>query len=234
VAITTVVMDNINTGTDLPDRVLELYGSVGKTHYTLFMAISGGEPWGELVKPLVAISVWNRWLFLAYMVILLFGAMNTVSAVYVDSLLHFSHLDRDVVMTERNSIEKSRLRQLRTMMKSQPLKADGLIERKYLLDVMTGEGASLLKSLGLQLAMAKALFRLLDVEDVGAVDVDEYIYGLLRLKGNAATIHMSALMYQTKRMLFKVHHVAALVEDRVMPLLLGKQPNLLGMEEVVI
>merc|ERR1712008_304072 len=109
-------------------------------------------------------------------------------------------------------------------MMSKSLNADGLFEQKHLLAVMTGEGASLLKSLGLQLPVAKALFRLLDVEDTRAVDVDEYIYGLLRLKGNAANIHMATLMYQSKRVLFKLQRIATLVEERVVPLLLGQYP----------
>mmetsp|Transcript_22520 Transcript_22520/g.43837 ORF Transcript_22520/g.43837 Transcript_22520/m.43837 type:complete len:168 (-) Transcript_22520:303-806(-) len=154
--------------------------------------------------------------------------MNTVSAVYVDALLHFSSLDRDVVMTERNAIEKSHLRQLRNLFNSQPLDADGLIQRKDLLEVLTGDGAHHFKALGIQLPVAKALFRLLDVEDARAVAVDEYIYGLLHLKGNAATIHMATLMYQSKRLLFKVQRISNLVEDRVMPMLMGVDPHLLG------
>merc|ERR1712037_474275 len=134
----------------------------------------------------------------------------------------------DVVMTERNAIEKSHLRQLRNLFNSQPLDAGGLIQRKHLLEVLTGEGAHHFKALGIQLPVAKALFRLLDVEDARAVEVDEYIYGLLHLKGNAATIHMATLMYQSKRLLFKVQRISALVEDHVMPILFGADPHLIG------
>jgi len=228
VFITTMVMDNVRDHSDMDERTMELYGSVGRTQYTLFMAISGGEAWVELLAPLEAISWWSRWLFIGYMVIIIFGAMNTVSAVYVDALLHFSTLDRDVVMTERNAKEKSQLRQLRQMLQDQPVNKDGKIEQRELMHVLTGDGASLLKALGLQLQVAKALFRLLDVEDAKAIEIDEYIYGLLHLKGNAATIHMATLMYQSKRQLFKLQRISALVEDRVLPLLLGIDPTLIA------
>lgn len=228
VFITAVAMEYTEGNKDLPDRLLELYGSVTQTQYTLFMAFSGGEAWGELLKPLEAISVWNRWLFLLYMILILLGVINTVSAVYVDALLHFSNMDRDIVMTERNAKEKAYLRELRTMIGHQHLNAQGQIEQKHLMAVLTGEGANLLKSLGLQLSMAKALFRLLDVEDSRSVGVDEYVCGLLHLKGNATTIHMASLMYLSKRTLFKVQRLSALVEDRVVPLLSRTDPELLG------
>jgi len=227
VSMATLVMDYIETNEDLPNRLLELYGSVSRTQYTLFLAVSGGEAWGQLLKPFEAMSSWNRLLFVIYIVFLIFGVMNILSAVYMDTLLHASTLERDTRLSERTTKEKFQLRQLRMMLKSQPLNEEGLIQRKHLLAVLTGEGAGLLKGFGLQLPVAKALFRMLDVEDSRAVEVDEYINGLVHLKGNATTIHMASLMYQSKRMLFKMQRISALVEDRVVPLLLGKDLKLL-------
>lgn len=229
--ITTLVMDSSAANSnDLPERALELYGSVIKTQYTLFMAISGGEPWTELIKPLNAISAWIRWLFLVYMILLVLGVMNTVQAVYVDALLHFSSIDRDLVMTERNFQEKRSLKKLRELLHNQPGQIEGMVTEKDVMEVLSGDGAGLLKSLGLQVSAAKALFRLLDVEDMRAVEVDEFVYGLLHLKGNSTTIHMTTLMYQSKRLLSKMLNIQTLIEEKVLPLMLGADPNLLGLE----
>jgi len=226
ILIATIVNDYVQLNTELPPRLLELYGSVQSTMLTLYMAISYGEPWDALMMPLEHISSAMRTIFVIYIIIIALGLQNTLAAVFVDGLTHVSSLDRDITMHERNAKEKSQLRQLRELLLCQPLTPEGKIERHALIHVLKHEGADMLKKLGLQLTVAKALFKMLDTDDQQSVEIDEFIYGLMNLKGNSMTIQLANLMYHSKQLLSRLCRLSGMVEDEVLPLLQGVDPEL--------
>merc|ERR1712110_34088 len=56
------------------------------------------------------------------------------------------------------------------------------------------------KSLDLDTSEAKGLFSLLDIEETGAVDAEDFIMGCLRLRGPARAIDLATLMAETRRL----------------------------------
>mmetsp|Transcript_118861 Transcript_118861/g.222189 ORF Transcript_118861/g.222189 Transcript_118861/m.222189 type:complete len:91 (-) Transcript_118861:130-402(-) len=44
------------------------------------------------------------------------------------------------------------------------------------------------------------LFKLLDIDGSGAVGIEEFVIGCMRLKGSAKSIDLATLMYENKRM----------------------------------
>lgn len=216
---TTCVGDFTSTATVQQEseklQLLEMYGSVYKTMKTIFSAVTGGEPWRELSRPLGVISEFVQFCFWLVIFIVIFGLMNTVTAVYCDNLIYHSNIDR--LSFDRRRDDKLQLKNLRSLLTQETVEDDGKIKRQQLMRVLKGSGASILKQLGLELWVAQALFRLLDAEDEGAVVIDEYVYGLLNLKGNAQNIHMSSLEHQSKRIVTKVQGMANLLEQTVVP-----------------
>jgi len=91
------------------------------------------------------------------------------------------------------------LRELRELLLCQPLNADGKIARLHLVRTLTHEGAYMLKKLGLELSVAITLFLMLDTDDQQSVEIDEFVYGLMNLKGNSTTIQLANLMYHSKQ-----------------------------------
>merc|ERR550525_446985 len=61
-----------------------------------------------------------------------------------------------------------------------------------------------LASMGLHLHEAEGLFRLLDVDGNGVVSTEEFIFGCMRLAGNAKSIDLATLMYENKRMMTRI------------------------------
>jgi len=199
ILVTTIVTNHAEQNKDLPPRLLDLYGSVSSTMLTLYMAISFGEPWEALMRPLDEISSVMRILFVIYVIIISLGLQNALAAVFVDGLTHVSNHDRDITMHERNAQEKMQLRELRELLLCQPLNADGKIARLHLVRTLTHEGAYMLKKLGLELSVAITLFLMLDTDDQQSVEIDEFVYGLMNLKGNSTTIQLANLMYHSKQ-----------------------------------
>jgi len=79
--------------------------------------------------------------------------------------------------------------------------------------VLVGPGAPLLRKLNLEIWVVQALFRLLDSEDDNSVEIDQFLFGLLHLKGNAANIQIVTLMNLVKRLNSKVTKVSDDLED---------------------
>merc|ERR1712032_457560 len=56
------------------------------------------------------------------------------------------------------------------------------------------------KTIDLDISEARGLFKLLDFDDSGSINAEEFIMGTLRMRGTARAIDLATLMYETKRM----------------------------------
>lgn len=64
-------------------------------------------------------------------------------------------------------------------------------------------------SLDIEAADAWTLFEMMDTEGTGDIDVDDFIKGCLRLKGNAKSIDMAQLMTDNKWMISALKEIQA-------------------------
>merc|ERR1719517_350810 len=55
------------------------------------------------------------------------------------------------------------------------------------------------KAIDLDVSEARGLFKLLDLDESGTINVDEFVMGCLRLRGPAKAIDMATLMYDTRK-----------------------------------
>merc|ERR1719499_246899 len=59
------------------------------------------------------------------------------------------------------------------------------------------------------------LFRLLDVDDSGVIDVDEFVSGCMRMQGDAKSIDVHTMIFQVQQFLAKWAEFTSFVEDRL-------------------
>merc|ERR1712187_738810 len=52
-------------------------------------------------------------------------------------------------------------------------------------------------------SQAQALFMLLDVDESGEVNVDEFVKGCMRLKGSARSMDVNMLLYENEKILYQ-------------------------------
>merc|ERR1712232_1156751 len=72
-----------------------------------------------------------------------------------------------------------------------------------------------LEALEISLVETKSLFKLLDRDRSGTVDIDEFCEGCLRLKGEAKSFDIHCLMYENQRMLMRWSVFMNFVEDHL-------------------
>merc|ERR1712232_1335168 len=82
-----------------------------------------------------------------------------------------------------------------------------------------GELVAQLHALGVHTDEANGLFELLDDDDSGEVDVDEFVSGILRLKGAAKAVDMATLLYENKKIFRKINKLYSKIASprRVVP-----------------
>eukprot|EP00971_Amphidinium_carterae_P048680 959613-Amphidinium_carterae.1 len=71
------------------------------------------------------------------------------------------------------------------------------------------------KAMDIDPSEARGIFTLLDTEDRGEIDCQEFVAGCLRLRGQARAIDLATLMYFNKRIATWWFQKMQLVEDRL-------------------
>merc|ERR1712137_481132 len=63
----------------------------------------------------------------------------------------------------------------------------------------TDETDAYLKTLDVTVSDAQGVFKLLDVNGVGEVSIDEFVLSLMRFQGSARAVDLATLLYEGKR-----------------------------------
>merc|ERR1719189_991744 len=74
---------------------------------------------------------------------------------------------------------------------------------------------SYVDALGISAENTRMLFKLLDVNGSGKIDVDEFCDGCLRLQGEAKSMDVHTMIYQVRNFLAKWSEFTGYVEDRL-------------------
>jgi len=206
--ITQIVEHHVRQDEELLDAdpqlkmdMFEMYGSVGDSILTLFKSISGGADWQELVYPLVAMNKAYVLIYVVYISFMVFGVTNVLTAIFVESASQVASIDQDLAIQDQLRRDKSTINRIKTMFIEADKDGSGLItlgELERLLDDPKYIWA--MRLIGVDVSESKGLFRLLDVNEMEAVNIDEFVTGMMRLKGGAKGVDLATLIYDHKRM----------------------------------
>jgi len=205
-----------NTVDDVTNSLLiEYYGSVLDSMITLFMAITGGADWRQLLEPLQEINrLFYTPFFIFYVSFTVFGVMNVLTATFVEAASRISSIDRDLVIQEQMSQTNAHASALRKVFHDADTDGGGQLElEEFEVHLRNTEVVAYLKFLEIDIYEARGLFQLLDVDETGAVDIDEFVVGMMRLKGAAKGVDVATLMYENKKIFIRLVAFMKFVED---------------------
>merc|ERR1712136_663724 len=202
-------------GTDSVDpTVLQGYGSIAASMLTLFKAITGGTDWSELLEPLQRMSDFYTAFFVLYVAFTVFGVMNILTALFVESAGRIAEIDRDLVIQEQMAQATSMAKTLRKVFQAADVSGCNLLNVEALeTHFRNREVVAYLRFLELDVLEARGLFQLLDVEGKHVVDIDEFVVGMMRLKGAAKGVDVATIMYENKKIFVRLVAFMKYVED---------------------
>eukprot|EP00931_Biecheleriopsis_adriatica_P044114 TRINITY_DN25205_c0_g1_i1.p1 TRINITY_DN25205_c0_g1~~TRINITY_DN25205_c0_g1_i1.p1 ORF type:complete len:263 (+),score=57.90 TRINITY_DN25205_c0_g1_i1:84-791(+) len=186
--------------------------------HTLFRSISNGLDWSMAAEALQKVHWVYTYCFTVFVTFSCFAVLNVMTGVFCQNASEASQRDHDLVaqaMVADREYNLDIMRQLFSTIGGH----DQMINLQELEAKFEDEKVTVfLKSLDLAPTDAWTLFKLLDVERRGEVDLDDFIDGCSKLKGSARALDLACIQGDTrllKKTVNKMEKVMANMEHKL-------------------
>lgn len=174
------------------------WGSLPRSMFSLFQAITSGMDWYTLLEPLMDISIVSSGIFCLYICMTYLYVLNIITGVFVETATHEAQ-----EIGEMNIVNK-----LREVFDIQDDDGSGhLTLHEFTSHLEDPRMRHTFHALDLDIEEAQNLFELLDMDGSGTVTYDEFVTGCLRLRGGAKSIDVATLLYECRKTKFIVQVV---------------------------
>lgn len=185
---------------ELGERLMKWWGSIYRSMVSLFMAITGGADWSDLMEPLREMEVFYESLFLAYIFFMLFGVLNVVVGAFVATTAQIIEGDREVIVrSQMERMAKYKERILGFFREADVDKSGTLTWDEFKDHLQDPAVMAYFQALDLDVTQAHVLFDLLDNDGSDQVTLDEFLDGCVRLRGHARSVEMNKLLFMCDR-----------------------------------
>jgi voltage-gated sodium channel len=219
VAVTQIVAehalleDSNGTPLDPDEAVLTHFGSLFTALLTLFMAITNGIDWREVIAPLMTISPIAVLFFIMYIVLMTLCVLNVLTGIFCQRAIETAQGDKENILRAQMAENQRYLRTMTDLLQDWNDGCAGLISfeqfEKFLLDE---QSQALLRSLEIEVRDAYVLFEMCDSQKVGAVALNEFVTSCFTLRGSAKACHVEQLGGSCAKMARKIDRVSAKVD----------------------
>eukprot|EP00928_Gymnodinium_smaydae_P016218 TRINITY_DN16052_c0_g1_i1.p1 TRINITY_DN16052_c0_g1~~TRINITY_DN16052_c0_g1_i1.p1 ORF type:complete len:555 (-),score=53.74 TRINITY_DN16052_c0_g1_i1:330-1964(-) len=168
-------------------QLKEYFSSAPQTCFSLFLALTNGQSWYLIVKPLQFISNGYVVVFILFVLLLQLGVLNIITSVFVGNAALFSQMDLDMIQLAEADEHAYTLDKLNDVFDLLDKDSSGFItlgefEQWTRIEKVR---AFFERILGLEAWKVSRFFRMLDINGDETIDRHEFVVGCLRLKGSA-------------------------------------------------
>lgn len=177
----------LQEGTD----TFEFYGSLMRSVMSLYQSITSGVSWRDASLPLERHSAVMGLVFAVYIAFAALAMLNVITGVFVESAMASAREENTVTVVSRmrEIVEQMNINESGQMTWEQ---FEGQLDNPVM--------EAYFKSIDLSVTEARSLFLLLDIDDQGFIDVEEFIAGCCRIHGPAKAIDLTTLMCQVRKL----------------------------------
>eukprot|EP00434_Breviolum_minutum_P019826 symbB.v1.2.017495.t1/scaffold1358.1/size123611/1 len=184
----------------LPEREMiatqRYFSSLPDTMLSLFMSIAGGASWEDVQAPLKAISTVWVFFFLFFVSFTYFAVLNVVTGVFCQSAIDSAQNDHATVVQSILANKQMHVNKIRNLFTRFDQQETGVITFAMLEEKLDApEVREYFETLGLDVWDAWTFFKLLDLDAGGAISIEEFLMGCLRLRGPARAIDVEKMIY---------------------------------------
>lgn len=199
-ATNTLVDKNIVLSAEDADKLETSLGSIQSAMLTLYEATTGGDDWVTIFKPVAQTGTINVILFLFFVAFSQIALLNILTGIYVENAMKLAQPDRDTRALQKRKEEQVEAAELRFLVKTMDPEGTGQISRAQFMSRLQNEQfKAKLSVLGLDIKDAELFFHIVSSDfEHKEIDVEAFVSGAMRLKGNASALDLQTLSFGTK------------------------------------
>lgn len=190
---------------ELRQEVYQWFGRWSSSMLTMFELTLSPGAWAKPGRLLMfKVDAGYALFFIPYVWGVSFAIIRVTSAMFVSQTMSATSKDEDLVFQAALKKHDKEVKQIRYIFET----ADQSGERKLSIQDFNmlfkdHRMKMWMKDLGLEVSEVSGLFRLMDDGD-GMVTFEEFLSGLLRLRGGAKSIDLATLLYENRRVISRV------------------------------
>lgn len=177
------------------------FPSIMGTIYTLFQAISGGVDWGQVAQPLLELGTLLGILFIFYVAFATLCVLNIITGVFVDNANKIATKDDDMIMMEQLEMRAAWFDEVKELFKEADVDNSGTVtEHEFAEKMQDLRVQAWLRKIGVQVESysAEGLFKLLDFDGDGSLELEEFALALQSVHGTARSIDLQRVAREAK------------------------------------
>eukprot|EP00929_Paragymnodinium_shiwhaense_P104714 TRINITY_DN69363_c0_g1_i6.p1 TRINITY_DN69363_c0_g1~~TRINITY_DN69363_c0_g1_i6.p1 ORF type:complete len:651 (+),score=109.86 TRINITY_DN69363_c0_g1_i6:69-2021(+) len=192
------------------------WGSVFRCMYTLYLSVSGGVSWIEAATPLESLGTGVFLGFIFYVALIQWVVLNVVTGCFCESASEAARKDVALAVAAHRSDRETFLQRCRAIFRSIDRDGSGQLEVDEMKPYLDSEPArALFAALDLDVGDVHELFDLLDEDGTAYIDLEEFMFGCLRLRGGAKALDIAKVQYQTTQISKKINALAAALQVKL-------------------
>eukprot|EP00929_Paragymnodinium_shiwhaense_P117454 TRINITY_DN8805_c0_g2_i1.p1 TRINITY_DN8805_c0_g2~~TRINITY_DN8805_c0_g2_i1.p1 ORF type:complete len:680 (+),score=127.03 TRINITY_DN8805_c0_g2_i1:121-2160(+) len=174
------------------ERCGRAFGSVMAANLTFIQTVMAGDSWGFLAVPIIEEAPLTAVIFCGVLLTLVYGVMQLITAVVVDSFADMQKMDINALVTDIDAEERIEKELLASIFDKIDIDASGAVSYAELVEGArrVDDFRNWLRVMDVDASDLHKLFRIIDEDSSGEVELEEFIDALYRMKhaeSNTAT-----------------------------------------------
>eukprot|EP00929_Paragymnodinium_shiwhaense_P045734 TRINITY_DN23325_c0_g1_i1.p1 TRINITY_DN23325_c0_g1~~TRINITY_DN23325_c0_g1_i1.p1 ORF type:complete len:240 (-),score=37.99 TRINITY_DN23325_c0_g1_i1:409-1128(-) len=175
------------------------WGDLTTCMYSLYVSVSGGASWVDVAQPLIRLGPDVLLGFLLYVALVQWVFLNVITGCFCESAAAAARKDVALAVESHRKNRDKFLDRCRAVFKAIDRDGNGLLEAHEMKAYLHSEPAhALFASMQLDVSDVHGFFEMLDEDGSDFVDLDELMFGCLRLQGSATALDMAKLIYNVQ------------------------------------
>jgi len=209
-----LVRNSGNNSSPEVQLLVDSFGSLSVSMLSLYQAILGGMDWGDLYSAMTPLSWYLKATFLCFICFNFIAMLNIVAAVFIKTAFVRSESDRQFQIQKEIDEKTSYLETMQDVFAELDEDNDGKIFFEELEGHLAKpEVGAYFSKLGVDVNAVEKLFVLLDEDGSGCIDKGEFMFGCLRLKGEAKSLDLAVLHREVQGLSRQMERVLQVCDD---------------------
>lgn len=161
----------------------EYFGNVPRSMFTLFQ-VTTTEGWADIARKAMDEQVWTAGFFIIYFYVTTCAILNVVVAVIVENTLDQAGDQREKFNNKQKRVQKEACSKIYEVFYNLDDNGDGQLSKdEFLFALKQHEVTRYLHQIGLDMRQAENLFSILDFDESGSLDAQEFVGGVMKAIG---------------------------------------------------